>query len=397
MNTMSRIAFFGIPAHGHTNPTLEVVQELVGRGNEVWYYSFDSMKDKIEATGAKYISCDSYDLQMDFQPEDTERMVRDIALSTEVIVNATLAMEEAVFSQMALWKPDCIVADSMAIWGKLAAQKLGIPFVSSTTTFAFNRYSSKIMKTGLLELLGLLRSMPKANKQIRRLQEKGYPVKNVLSILQNDNDTETIVYTSPEFQPCAETFSTKYTFVGPSIRRLSHPVEKPDKRTVYISLGTVNTQNTAFFQNCISAFRNSGRNVVISVGNRIDIAALGTVPENIQIERTVNQIEVLQQAELFITHCGMNSVNEALYYQVPLILFPQTSEQRGVANRVSQLGAGLFLRENSTAAIVEAVKALSENPVYRENARKIAEGFWNCKGPKLAADKIIAAVQSYIR
>ena len=53
---MSKIAFFCIPAHGHTNPTLEVVKELVRCGNEVRYYSYDMLKEKIEATGAEYVS-----------------------------------------------------------------------------------------------------------------------------------------------------------------------------------------------------------------------------------------------------------------------------------------------------------------------------------------------------
>ena len=44
---MSKIVFFCIPAHGHTNPTIEVVRELVDRGNEVVYYSFNEFKDKI--------------------------------------------------------------------------------------------------------------------------------------------------------------------------------------------------------------------------------------------------------------------------------------------------------------------------------------------------------------
>ena len=38
---MSKIVFFCIPAHGHTNPTIEVIRELVARGNEVVYYSFN--------------------------------------------------------------------------------------------------------------------------------------------------------------------------------------------------------------------------------------------------------------------------------------------------------------------------------------------------------------------
>ena len=37
---MSKIVFFSMPAHGHTNPTIEVVRELVNKGNEVVYYSF---------------------------------------------------------------------------------------------------------------------------------------------------------------------------------------------------------------------------------------------------------------------------------------------------------------------------------------------------------------------
>ena len=52
---MSKIVFFCIPAHGHTNPTLGVVRELVERGNEVLYYSYNSFKDKIENI-LKYIN-----------------------------------------------------------------------------------------------------------------------------------------------------------------------------------------------------------------------------------------------------------------------------------------------------------------------------------------------------
>jgi len=67
------------------------------------------------------------------------------------------------------------VTDSVAYWGKLVAMKQGIPYISSTTTFAFNRYSAKYMKNGIMETVRMLLEMPRINKQIRRLQEKGYP------------------------------------------------------------------------------------------------------------------------------------------------------------------------------------------------------------------------------
>lgn len=386
---MSKIAFFCIPAHGHTNPTLAVVKELINRGNEVWYYSYDIMKEKIESTGAKYISCDKYDIQMQLKPEDADRVGKDIAFSTEILVKTTLALDEAVYEDMKAWKPDCIVADSVATWGKLTAMKLHVPFVCSTTTFAFNKYSARIMKQDFKQLFQMMLSMGKSKKYIKMLQEKGYPVKNIISIVQNDKDTNTIVYTSPEFQPFSETFSDKYVFVGPSIRKSDQEVNKSDKKTLYISLGTVNNQVTSFFQNCISAFQDSDLNVIMSVGGIINLNDLGTIPENIKVERNVDQINVLQQADVFLTHCGMNSVSEALYYQVPLILFPQTNEQSGVAYRVNELGAGIYLKENSVAAIQQAVKEILENSLYRSNAQKISESFHNCGGAKAAADRIL--------
>lgn len=391
---MSKVAFFCIPAYGHTNPTLEVVKELVGRGNEVWYYSYDLLKDKIKSTGAHYISCNKYDIQMNLKSEDAERIVKDIAFSMEVLVNTTLAMDEAIIEEMKAWNPDCIVADSMAIWGKLIALKLNIPFISSTTTFAFNKYSARIMKQGIGKLIIMLLSMPKANKSIKKLRDKGYPVKGVLSMIQNDNETNTIVYTSPEFQPYAETFSDKYTFIGPSIRKLDYEVRKSKKKSIFISLGTVNTQNIPFFKNCITAFKDSDTDVVISVGNDININQLGRIPSNIQVEKSVNQIEVLQKTDIFITHCGMNSVNEALYYEVPLILFPRTTEQGGVAYRVRELGAGIYLKDININSIREAVSEISENSIYKEHARKIAKDFRNCGGPKLAVDKILEIAQN---
>ena len=198
---MSTIVFFCIPAYGHTNPTLGVVRELVARGHNVVYYSYDAMREPIEAAGAAFVSCNRYDAEQRLSPQDGKRLGSDLAFSTRVLVDTTLTLDSAILSDMRALAPDCIVADSMAIWGKLIAQKLGIPFVSSTTTFAFNRYSAGMMKQSPVRFLRMLCSMPKIGGEIKRLHAAGYPVKNVLDIIQNDDSTDTIVYTSPEFQP----------------------------------------------------------------------------------------------------------------------------------------------------------------------------------------------------
>lgn len=386
---MSKIVFFCIPAHGHTNPTLGVVRELVDRGHEVWYYSYNSFQEKIESAGAKFVSCDDYDVEQNLDPKDATKIGKDIAFSTKILVDTTLALDEMVCRDMEHLQPDCIVADSMAVWGKAIALKLGIPFISSTTTFAFNQYSARIMKQGIGELFGMIFSMAKVKKDIKRLQDKGYPVNNILDIIQNDNETNTIVYTSPEFQPCSDTFSDKYSFVGPSVRPASEQITKEREKLVYISMGTVTNDLMKLYKNCIQAFKDSEYQVIMSVGNLVKIEEFGDLPKNISVFTHVDQIAVLQQADVFLSHCGMNSVNESLYYEVPLVMYPQTTEQGGVATRVEQLGAGIRLGKASTSAICEAVKQVLENPSYKERARGISAGFKKCSGAKGAADKIL--------
>ncbi len=387
---MSRIVFFCIPAHGHTNPTLGVVRELVSRGHEVLYYSYNVMREKIESTGATFVSCDDYDMEQKLSPKDAVRVGKDLAFSTKILVDTTLSLDDKVCADMEKLQPDCIVADSMAVWGKAVALKLGIPFVSSTTTFAFNQHSAKIMKQSVGELFRMIFSMGKIGREIKRVQDKGYPVKSVLDIIQNDENTHTVVYTSPEFQPCAETFTDKYAFVGPSIRPAQSEIEKTKEKLVYISMGTVNNDMLPFYKKCIAALGQTDYQVILSVGNLVSVEQFGELPENVKIFSSVDQIAVLQKADVFLSHCGMNSVNESLFFSVPLVMLPQTPEQGGVATRVAQLGAGKKLEKTDAEEIRKAVEEVLANSSYKENAARIAEGFRSCAGAAGAADKILS-------
>jgi len=385
---MSKIAFFCIPAHGHTNPTLGVVRELVSRGHEVRYYSYESMREKIEGSGAQFIPCDEYDAQQKLTPQDGVKIGSDLVFSTRLLVETTLALDGMVCREMDEWKPDCIVADSMAFWGKAVAKKLGIPLVSSTTTFAFNRHSSKVMKRKGKEALDMLLAMPKANRCLKPLRQAGYPVKSVLDIIGNDNETHTIVYTSPEFQPYSESFSEKYAFVGPILRPREQVFEKRGEKLVYISMGTVNNDMLPLYRNCVEAFRKAPYQVVMSIGEQVDQSLLSELPEHISVFPRVDQVAVLEQADAFLTHCGMNSVNEGLYFGVPLVMLPQTPEQEGVAVRVEQVGAGLRPSGLSPAELRQAVEQALKEPAYVRNAQRMEESFRNCSGAVGAADKI---------
>ena len=381
MTELMKIAWFCIPAHGHTNPTLAVVKELTAAGHSVYYFSFEMFREKIEQAGAKFIGCDRYDFEME-DKGNADRVGKDKVFATELLVSSTLALDDMTSEKIAEIRPDLVVSDSIAYWGKLAAQKHRIPYVSSTTTFAFNRFSAKYIPETSWSIVRMLFAMPKINRQIKRLRDKGYPVNGLLDIVQNDNDTNTIVYTSKYFQPCSDTFSEKYHFVGPSIRPIKEPFEKTAEKTVYISMGTVN-QNREFYRNCIHALSATDWQVIISMGTNTE--HFENLPDNIRIYDSVDQMAVLSISDAFITHCGMNSVSEGLYFQVPLVLFPQTPEQEAVARRTEELGAGVRLKSISEEDIMQALKTVLLRADYKKSAAVISDSFKSCGGAAEAA------------
>ncbi len=384
---MSKIMFFNIPAHGHTNPTLALVSELASRGHSIFYYSSLKFQKDIEAAGAVFMDIGSSELP---QPtdEDGDKIGSDLGYAAGLIVDMTLALDERISKDIADIKPDCIVADSVAYWGKLAAKKFSLPFVSSTTTFAFNRYSAGAISRPKGGMLKMLLSIPGINRSLGRLRERGYPVKSILDIIQNDNDTNTIVYTSREFQPFSETFSDRYAFVGPLPREKTEEFKSDGRKTVYISLGTVNNKNSRFYENCIKAFSGENVRVVMSVGQRTDENSFSDVPANIELHTRVDQMAVLEAADVFITHCGMNSASEGLYCGVPLVLFPQTPEQGAVAGRVKELGAGEYLEDIEPKCIKSTVFRIMADGKIKSASEKISAGFKTAGGAKAAADMV---------
>ena len=142
---MSRIAFFCIPAWGHTNPTVEVVRTLVRQGHQVRYYSFAPFREKLEDAGAEVVLCDGF---LPSPPKDLDKKVgKDFSALVEMAADTTLALEDKVCRELTEFRTEVIVSDSVCFWGKLFAWKLGIPYICSTTTFAFNQHTTSFRMT----------------------------------------------------------------------------------------------------------------------------------------------------------------------------------------------------------------------------------------------------------
>lgn len=384
---MKKIVFFCIPAHGHTNPMLPVAAELVRRGDAVRFYSFDEFEKKIRDTGAEFISCDSFLPELTKKEEAGLKKVSTTEMTIQDI-RATICMNEFLDKEFQSFQPDVVYTDAVCFWGKLNAWKHQVPMVVSTSTFAFNKMSSQYMKNSLGEMADLIFGLPRISRELKKLEPYGYHVKSVLSLVQNDNDTDSVVYTSRRFQPYAESFSDHYTFVGPSVFSKVLPEKEKERPLVYISMGTVINDRPDFYGKCIDALKSLHVDVIISCGNAINREELGVLPENVQVYPYVDQLAVLAKADAFITHCGMNSVSESLYMAAPMVLYPQTGEQQAVARRVTEIGAGIMLTEDSVEGIREAVQEILNHKAYGDAAAECSADFRACSGAVGAADFI---------
>lgn len=132
--------------------------------------------------------------------------------------------------------------------------------------------------------------MPRIHKKLRTLRNQGYEVEGLVSILENNNETDTIVYTAKSFQPFADTFSNRFAFVGPAIAVPEIKTSKVQERPlIYVSLGTVLKDQTFIIQ-CIKAFQQEKAEVIMAAGADFNISALGEVPDHITIKNVVPQL-----------------------------------------------------------------------------------------------------------
>lgn len=130
-----------------------------------------------------------------------------------------------------------------------------------------------------------------------------------------------------------------------------------------------------------------------------DPTQIDPVPDSFIARPSVPQLELLQQIDLFITHGGMNSVNEGLYYGVPLAVAPQHIEQALNGRQATKLGAGVvignappFGRVNAKELRTVVETVLADNG-YRQNATHIGHSFREAGGYQQTADVIEAVLR----
>lgn len=161
-------------------------------------------------------------------------------------------------------------------------------------------------------------------------------------------------------------------------------------------MGTVLDHVEDFFNTCIEAFSDFEGIVVIAAGEKADFTKINPAPEHFIISPYVPQLEVLRHSDVFITHGGMNSVNEGIHFNVPLVVLPQDKDQPAVAQRLTELQAGYRITKDqiNVQSLRGAVDEVMSNAAYKEGVQKINDSFQQSGGTEEALAKIDAYLQN---
>ncbi|MFG2129954.1 glycosyltransferase [Streptomyces sp. NPDC048751] len=397
MTTPAHIAMFSIAAHGHVNPSLEVIRELVARGHRVTYAIPPLFADKIAATGAEVKLWNSTLPKPDDDPsawgstllDNVEPFLRDAIQALPQLIEAYEGDE-----------PDLVLQDITAYPARVLAHRWGVPAISlSPNLVAWEGYEEEVAEPMWAE--------PKKSErgQAYYARFQGWLEENGVTLHPDDfagRPDRSLVLIPKVLQPNADRVDESvYTFVGAcqGDRSAEGDWERPVgvEKVVLVSLGSSFTKQPGFYRQCVEAFADlPGWHLVLQVGKHVDPAELGDVPANVEVRSWVPQLAILKQADLFVTHAGAGGSQEGLATATPMIAVPQAVDQFGNADMLQGLGVARHvpMEEATPETLRAAARALLDDPEVARRLKEVQAGMAEEGGTKRAADLIEAELRS---
>lgn len=374
---MAKILVVNLPFWGHINPTLGIVNELVRRGHTVDYINSNRCKREIEASGANFIP---------YKNKPNAPINIDFLMFYESYITAKGIVNEY----------DLVIYEMSEYLIQTLSDESKVPAVRICAQFAYN---DSIVKK-------MIYAAPKyffyrfnfGRKYLSRIAFDRRNIKipgvDYFDELAHHYPDLNLVNTCREFQIDEQDFDERFQFIGPNIQRdndfsIDMNLDNYENPIIYISGGTVQSANK-LIQKCIGAFSNEKVEIIISLGRRSKKIKKRSISNNIHIYDFVPQIEILKKASLFITHAGMGSTNEALYFGVPMLASPVTSDQPIVADQIEHLNLGKKIDINtiSSTELKKVAFYVMKNKQILLACNKISEKMKKAGGSLKGADLI---------
>lgn len=389
----AHIAMFSVAAHGHVNPSLEVIRELVARGHRVTYAIPPVFAEKVAETGAEPRLWNSTLPAPGADPA---------AWGSELLDHVELFLADAIQALPQLTEayegdvPDLVLHDITAYPARVLAHRWGVPAISlSPNLVAWEGYEEEVAEPMWAEPRSTERGKAYYARFRAWLEENGierHPDSFV------GRPERSIVLIPRALQPNADRVDESvYTFVGAcqGARAAQGEWQRPEgaEKVVLVSLGSTFTDQPGFYRECLRAFGDlDGWHLVLQTGGQLDPAALGDVPANVEVHSWVPQLAILRQADLFVTHAGAGGSQEGLATATPMIAVPQAVDQFGNADMLRGLGVArrLATEEATAETLRETALALVDDPEVSRRLKEVRAGMAEEGGTRRAADLIEA-------
>ncbi len=372
-----KILMINLPFSGHTNPTLPLTEELVRHGHQVTYINAEMFRTPIEQTGAKFVPYSHF--------PDTPTENEKKRMCFQAAFRTAMALKD---------KFDLLIYEMFFYPGYEIAKRKGIPCVRQ---FSQPAWSAETWKTAPFVFRASAKLIDMQVLPKHTAEKLGLRSRCLHDGIINSRPDLNIVYVPESFQAKRRSFGSEYIFMIPPAKMTSGeiniPYDKMKKPIVYISLGSI-ISNKGFYRECIRAFGNKGFSVILNTG-KVSPASLGNIPDNIHAYSFVPQIEVLSHTDVFLTHCGMNSINEALTLGVPMVAMPFLNDQITNAERIVKLGLGKKVRSFPSSG-KELFRAVSEVYADKEIKRRVRR-MQSAIRSQISWDTVIERIEGLVR
>jgi dTDP-L-oleandrosyltransferase len=384
------------PHAGNVYPLLSLVAELTRRGHHVTHLTTVEFADLGTEAGASVLSYDSVVMDVDpavvFAADDDGATPHMLYLEENLQI---LRAAEAAFDRS---PPDVILYEDFPyIAGQLLAHRWSRPTVRLSMGFASNHaysyYQDMIDASGIPGPLTLERFR---TRLADLLEARG--VRTSPEAFWNRVEDLNLVFIPRAFQYAGDTFDEHFTFVGPCLEgRSGHWTPPDDRPVVLVSLGTNFNDHPEFFRDCAKAFADSPWRLVMTLGSRIDPRELEPLPPNVEAHNWLSHQAVLEHARVCVTHAGMGTVMQSLYWGRPMVVIPHHAfECVAMARRIVQLGLGCRIEAERLdgARVYDAVQEVGEDADMLARVQDMQGQIRSAGGAARAADAVIARLES---
>lgn len=403
---MAHIVVTSLPHLGHLNPSFAIAAALKQRGHRVSFLAHSLVAAHIAAQGfdaVPYRRPRLHDIPLLWHKARLLKTQGSAETRQAIKLFSTALVPEVRCLQRRLadLAPDLVLNDTFYIAAKLAAEKMGIPWVDiwSAGTCALSHAEvasacnlSDPMAQGMGDTLldEFDARLAPARRRLGLSPAPRHALRNGSHYLQLVTSTQALEL--PHADPGPST-----VYIGPSLTPLrpddTLARRKPrwlrrDLPLVYVALGSFFNRRADFFARIAKACAGAPWRALISTplaGTRAQPQA----PANVLFVPHVRQRAVLAQVDVFVTHGGANSVNEAFAAGVPMLLSPIGGEQMYNARRVCALGAGRVVAPLSDAAQLRAdMQAVLTTATYRRAALAAQAAVARCDAGAVGASLI---------